>query len=105
LSKIEGASDPGQWGYVDSQSNPADDASRGSSTKEFARRWLRGPGFLRKSEEQWPVTPVNFPELPSESLSVLKSNINTTTVTFVCDEMDRRFSRCSSWSRLTKAVA
>jgi len=65
---------------------------------------LRGPGFLCKSEEQWPVPPVNFPELPSE-FSALKSNVNATKVTFVCHEMDRRFSRCLSWSCLTKAVA
>jgi len=71
--------DPGQWRYVDSQSNPADDASRGLSIKELAPRWLQGPGFLKKSEEQWTVTPINFPELPSE-FNVLKSNINTITV-------------------------
>jgi len=64
---------------------------------------LRGPGFLWKSEEQWPVTTVNLPELPSE-FSALKSNVNATKVTFMCHEIDRRFSRCSLWSRLTKAV-
>ena len=46
LSKIEGASDPKQWRYVKSKLNPADDASRGVSTKDLSSRWLCGSKFL-----------------------------------------------------------
>ena len=46
LSKTEGAIDPKQWRYVESKLNPADDASRGVSTKDLWSRWLCGPKFL-----------------------------------------------------------
>ena len=106
LSKIEGASDPKQWRYVESKFNPADDASRGISTKDLSSRWLCGPKFLWDSKEKWPAPPVSFPELPSE-FSILQSKvIAAQQVTSAgSSEFDRRFARCSSWSRLSKAVA
>ncbi|XP_063842168.1 uncharacterized protein LOC135089914 [Scylla paramamosain] len=41
-----------QWRYVSSESNPADDASRGVEGDRFTseNRWLRGPSFLGLDE-------------------------------------------------------
>lgn len=38
-----------QWRYVKSKENPADEASRGLTTREFLdnERWLSGPSFLQ----------------------------------------------------------
>ena len=47
-AKIRDSTQPRQWHYIDSRSNPADDASRGLSADAFLRseRWLQGPEFL-----------------------------------------------------------
>ena len=61
-----------QWKYVESQENPADDASRGLTAREFlnSKRWLHGPAFLwsndldLSTEEQQPLVD-NDPEVKS----------------------------------------
>ena len=101
LSKIEGASDSKQWCYVENKFNSADDASRGVSTKDLSSRWLCGPKFLWDSIEEWPAPPVSFPELPSE-FSVLQSQVIAAqhVTSAGSSKFDRRFARCSLWSRL-----
>ena len=107
LSKIEEGSNSKQWRYIESKSNPADDASRGLSAKELSSRWLSGPEFLWESKENWPRAPVSFPELPSEFF-ILKSKTiaaHQVALSSCSYEFDKRFDCCSSWSRLCKAVA
>lgn len=55
-SVIREALDIEQWRYVGSKENPADEATRGMKAQDFltSRRWLNGPGFLSKPEEEWP---------------------------------------------------
>ena len=66
LSIIHDGLSPYQWRYVDSRSNPADDASRGLTAEQLIRnkRWLHGPEFLWKSDEYWPSlgTVPNIPD-------------------------------------------
>ena len=66
LSIIHDGLSPDQWRYVDSRSNPADDASRGLTAEQLIRnkRWLHGPEFLWKSDECWPSlgTVPNIPD-------------------------------------------
>ena len=52
VSTIREGSSPVQWRYVDSQSNPADDCSRGLSADEMLnqQRWSQGPAFLMQEE-------------------------------------------------------
>ncbi|KAK8374078.1 hypothetical protein O3P69_015518 [Scylla paramamosain] len=47
VGMIHDMSEPEQWRYVSSESNPADDASRGVEGDRFTSetRWLRGPSF------------------------------------------------------------
>lgn len=43
-----------QWRYVETRSNPADDASRGICTQDISNsKWILGPEFLWKEENQW----------------------------------------------------
>ncbi|KAK3712744.1 hypothetical protein QZH41_003350 [Actinostola sp. cb2023] len=59
VSAICEQSSPSQWRYVDTKSNPADDASRGLSADEMlqTQRWINGPEFLWQNEENWPKRP------------------------------------------------
>ncbi len=53
IATIHDASSPEQWNYVDTNSNPADEASRGVPTNAL-QRWIKGPEFLAKPSEAWP---------------------------------------------------
>lgn len=68
LSIIHDASSLSQWHHVDSQSNPADYASRGFSITETHKlqSWLSGPALLYKEEREWPKQPAQIPDLSEE---------------------------------------
>ena len=59
LTVIHEHSEPYQWRYVNSEINPADDASRGLTVDTMIQnsRWLSGPDFLTKEEHLWPRDP------------------------------------------------
>ncbi|XP_041472654.1 uncharacterized protein LOC121421920 [Lytechinus variegatus] len=50
VQQIRNVSDPASWYYVDTSTNPADDASRGLTAKELleSSTWQAGPGFLHE---------------------------------------------------------
>ena len=52
LAIIHYGSDPRQWRYIDTASNPADDASRVLHAHQLSNgsRWIQGPPFLWQSE-------------------------------------------------------
>ena len=59
---------------MDSERNPADDASRGLTVDSVIsmNRWINGPDFLWEPESRWPVQPVaqmldDDPEIKRES--------------------------------------
>ena len=109
VAAIRDVSSPSQWQYVDSNSNPADDASRGLSADELikSKRWLHAPEFLWGSAEHWPKRPASIDEVEEDDPEVKKS-----AKIFAIDlreEVDTTihdiFSRISSWIRLKKAIA
>ena len=53
---IRDQTSPDQWRYVESESNPADEGSRGVNAKDFIRKsqWIRGPEFLWQTGDHWP---------------------------------------------------
>ncbi|XP_064081859.1 uncharacterized protein LOC135198216 [Macrobrachium nipponense] len=53
---IREGSDQNEWRYVNSEWNPADDASRSKQSE----RWRTGPGFLLKEECFWPAEPAHM---------------------------------------------
>ncbi|XP_016531066.1 uncharacterized protein LOC107837133 [Poecilia formosa] len=74
ISVIQEATDVNQWRYVSSKENPADDASRGMRDEEFlrCRRWINGPEFLHRSEEEWPKLDVDHHAIPADDPEVKK---------------------------------
>ena len=56
MCKVHGSSNPDEWWWVDSKSNPADYCTRGIQAHE-SEKWHvfhRGPDFLWKPKSEWP---------------------------------------------------
>ena len=62
VASIRNVSVPSQWRYVDTNANPADDASRGLSADDLiaSKRWHKAPEFLLEPEEDWPKRPAGM---------------------------------------------
>ncbi len=58
VAEIQELTDPKDWRYVDSKSNPADDITRGKTLAELANasRWSQGPSFLLLASDSPPTT-------------------------------------------------
>ncbi|KOB69670.1 reverse transcriptase [Operophtera brumata] len=58
VSEVEEETKVGEWRWVPTALNVADDATRGTPS-DFGpdHRWFRGPDFLYHSEESWPREP------------------------------------------------
>ena len=105
IATIHEASTPPQWNYVNTQSNPADDASRGVSADSL-HRWTHGPEFLTQTRETWPQRPADMsvniadddPEVKRDSATYASKVCESSLIT----EATHRFS---SWSRLKRVVA
>ena len=54
-----------QWHYVDTKSNPADDASRDLdvTNRKKVQRWYNGPAFLWQPEESQSLEKDSYPRL------------------------------------------
>ena len=52
VQQIRDETSPEQWRYVKSKENPAGEAFRGLTTREFLdnERWLSGPSFLQNPQ-------------------------------------------------------
>ena len=97
-----------QWRYVDTGSNPADDASRGLNGADMLRneRWLKGPKFLWKNEEELPKSPVAFGQIPDGDPEVKKPvESYVTTPQDDADPTTRLVEYFSDWYRLRRAIA
>lgn len=66
VAEIQELTDPKDWRYVDSKSNPANDITRGKTLAELTKpsRWSQGPSFLLLPPDQWPQSPLL--QLPAE---------------------------------------
>uniref|UniRef100_A0A0M3HVD7 Integrase catalytic domain-containing protein n=1 Tax=Ascaris lumbricoides TaxID=6252 RepID=A0A0M3HVD7_ASCLU len=108
LNEIKKTTDV-NYGYVTTETNPADLATRGATPRTLAdeQRWWQGPSWLSNSEDNWP----NIPSLPTydiakseeplqiaEKLStqVATATLHPPTESFTFIDMDR----FSSWTRL-----
>jgi len=117
IAIIHDATSPSQWRYVDSERNPADDASRGLKEDSviFKSHWINGPDFLWELESRWPVQPVaqmpdDNPEIKKQSQAFL-SLTNAGVKAFLSltnagvNYINQLLEYFSSWSRLKKFVA
>ena len=109
VAVIHDGSSVDQWRYVNTDLNPADDASRGLDAHSMIskERWRKGPEFLWKGEESWPATPKpqELLETDREVKKVAVSRVTEASVTDVKEAVERLISKFSSWNRLKKAVA
>ncbi|XP_068735424.1 uncharacterized protein [Montipora capricornis] len=108
LAVIHDGSKPSQWNFVESARNPADDASRGLTPEELLLqdRWFKGPEFLWKQEESWPVPSSPLPSIPDQDPEI-KSQGQTNRTTMVSGEsnLNSMIQRYSSWYELKRGVA
>jgi len=104
VQQIRDGSSPEQWKHIDTTSNPADIASRGSSAEELLKNdlWWKGPAFLSSSHPipsstlQMELTP-NDPEV--------KKTVFATQTSQVFDDLQSRLEFFSCWHRARRAVA
>ena len=94
ITLIRERSKNAEWRYVDTKSNPADEATRAVQTS----RWIDGPNFLLRTESEWPREPmmdtIPLPEVRKVLCASVKSNPSAELI-----------NRYSSWRRLRRAVA
>ena len=99
---------PTQWNYVDTHTNPADDASRGVPSNSL-QRWIEGPDFLNKTPDEWPkrpeelilITEDNDPEVKKSSLVYATDAPNAHGKHLVVETIER----FSSWCRVKRVFA
>ena len=105
VATIHDASSPSQWRYVNTQFNPADDASRGVSA-ESLQRWIHGPEFLSQSTETWPQRPVDMnATIPADDPEVKKDSVVYMSEASTRDPVLEIIERFSSRTHLKKIVA
>jgi hypothetical protein len=100
VAAIRDSSSPSQWNYVDTQSNPADDASRGVPA-DAMQRWINGPDFLSQAMENWPERPSDMGDVPSDDLEIKKDAKVYATEGNTSNPILTAFERVSSWNNLT----
>ena len=105
------------FGYVRSEENPADIASRGTTFQNLSqdRLWWFGPIWLTDPETEWPGTVKEFTEeVEVEARSELKKtislqsseavNISETSVTYSSGNCSPFGIKCENYSSLTKLI-
>ena len=108
ITAIHEGSDPEQWKYVPTKSNPADDASRGMSADDLlqSKRWMNGPEFLLQTSDAWPKWNDDTDGITEDDVEV-KGMVQSNSVN-ISNERGMRsliFSHFSSWNRLKKAIS
>jgi hypothetical protein len=111
LVVIHEGSEVSQWRYVNTKVNPADEASRGQSAKEFIRnkRWINGPSFLWQNESEWPDTPeILFNALdndPEVKRVVTTCAAQVSDCSYDGDSVRKLIDYHSDWMNLKRSVA
>ena len=105
---IHDGSSPSQWRYVNTEANPADDASRGLAVDALIKknRWIRGPNFLWEQESRWPAQPTTVREIPDEDPEIKREIRTFSAVSDAgANSLNKLLEKFSSWTRLKKIVA
>ncbi|XP_073237647.1 uncharacterized protein [Porites lutea] len=105
---IREESSPSQRRYIDSKSNPADEASRGVTADVFVQngRWLKGPVFLLTTESEWADHVQERAELTENDPEIKKEPKSfAVSVSEVYASVVRIVKRFSSWMNLLKFIA
>ena len=110
VQEIQNSTSVEQWNHVESKQNPADEASRGVKSQELLHsRWINGPVFLWKTEDQWPINQDH-----SEGTFDLQNNdpevkkyvtMATTQIDSEKTSLCERVRYFSDWYRAKRAIA
>ena len=107
VSFIREVSEPSQWRYVPSATNPADVLSRGCLPAEMPEWWAKGPGFLQLHRCYWPVfggkreVPVDDAEIKKEKVQHQVMSVTTHAEPQLLEALIGHYS---SYYRLKKAL-
>ena len=104
---IRSSSDVTSWRYVDTNNNPADDASRGldCSRVSSSHRWFNGADFLWSTEQQWPQD-LQGAFISDDDAEVRRPKVSrATNVTQVKDLVTLLEVRISDWRKLKTLVS
>ena len=103
IQKMRHLTDPKQWHYVPTESNPADYASRGLSAQKIINTdWFEGPPFLWMKDLEISCQPT--PGLQTGDPEVKTKTTLQTLVSNTIDWNDRQ-SHCATWNSVIWAVA
>ena len=101
VAEIQSNTDPSEWSHCPTDSNVADDITKGIPVEEINTRWLSGPEFLQLTEEQWPTQrgTANMKEVNEERRRVAMTRAtHPPQLIFDC-------TKFSSWKRLLRITA
>ncbi|XP_033214090.1 uncharacterized protein LOC117171146 [Belonocnema kinseyi] len=89
------------WNHVSTKDNPADLASRGILTPEFAesKLWWHGPSWLSQLEEFWPKKR-EFQNFETELGSCVRAHHVHNQIEFCLDNLSNQISSCSKLVRI-----
>lgn len=113
VGEIQSASNPKQWYYVPTESNPADLISKGVSVSQLQNDsvWWSGPLFLTLDETQWPKQQVDRQNTNEEKKKSCKEVVDSSH-SFLAKTFDSRDiesyvkpENYSSWTRLVRVQA
>ena len=105
VQQIRDSTSPDQSKYVNTDENPADDASRGLSAQQLNEncRWLNGPSFLWQPELQTTIQETWIPSTDDPEVKKATSLATQTSTTF--PSTISRLEYFSSWYRAKRAIA
>ncbi|XP_062544887.1 uncharacterized protein LOC134211735 [Armigeres subalbatus] len=95
VSEIHDSTTTNQWRWIDSENNPADEATKVVKRKSI---WTSGPRFLKEPEENWPK--INRSLETNEELRHVNLIISAELQEF----KGIQIIWCSNWLRLKRAV-
>ena len=68
-------------------------------------RWINGPDFLWKKEDEWPTIPDSVHDHLAEDTEVKHMKVNAVLADESLESIDKLFSYFSSWYHLKRAVS
>ena len=104
IATIHNVTSPSQWMYVNTELNPADDASRGVPADSL-KIWIEEPEFLRQTNESWPKSAAAMSTNVDETDPKVKRPIVFANEVSESSPLTAVIQRCSSWDRLKRIVA
>lgn len=107
VQQIRDRTTPNQWRYVETDHNPADDASRGLYAQNLIdnSRWWNGPDFLWKPLDKQSITDNAEPTYISPEDPEVKKISAMTTQSQERFSLPDRLKYFSSWHKAKRAVA